>query len=646
MEYREHGPGGWITVYAQNGVAAGNLLSITETVAFTDLGEDTAYEVRLTAINTGKDALPGSMAGGLEAEVSSLFMIPKTVENAVITGEIFNDDPLNSITVLVTLHEGSTVVAPTLKQLIPPGKSFVYTFEGIPDGRYNVVADNDEYKITESILIKDGINEKVPDIRFAPGKTQSIVTVSAGAPKVAVGGLSELFTDAVLHPQQDREFVANGGTVEIELLAEEASPADMSALDATAAAEGRQSVMYVDLSVLRKYYTGEGLYLSDKDEYLPDLGQKYLDIAVPLPANLRGRTIDAVYRLHGELPVEQLREGDALGGEYFTQDGQYVLLHVNKFSAYDFAMNERALSVSASAGGSVTGTQSGVYLTGDDVYVEAVPSAGSIFTGWTVNGVSIDSNANPASFSMPAGDVSLTANFEPSGYIITARAETPGSFMFLPGGGVKAADLKTGSPGGTISPSGAIGVENGGTRSFAINPSKGYEIFDVRVDGISVGPVTSYTFEDVKADHTIVAWFWSPRSGVDSVGAARPASRAYTITATADPNGSVSPFGIIDVQAGDSVTIAINPARGYHVADVVIDGVSIGYTPAYTFENISADHTLEAVFALNTKVPKTGDETDITLWIMLLINSVMGLLFLFFYGRNRQEAKKGRKPDA
>lgn len=63
------------------------------------------------------------------------------------------------------------------------------------------------------------------------------------------------------------------------------------------------------------------------------------------------------------------------------------------------------------------------------------------------------------------------------------------------------------SLGGIISPSGAIGVLDGADYTVAIIPDEFYEIKDVKVDGISVGVVESYTFKAVKTDHTISAVF-------------------------------------------------------------------------------------------------------------------------------------------
>ena len=73
----------------------------------------------------------------------------------------------------------------------------------------------------------------------------------------------------------------------------------------------------------------------------------------------------------------------------------------------------------------------------------------------------------------------------------------------------------------------------------------------------------------------------------------------YTVTATAGTNGSVSPAGASAENYGDNQTITITPATGYHVADVLIDGISAGAVTSHTFSNITADHTIAASFAVN-----------------------------------------------
>lgn len=61
--------------------------------------------------------------------------------------------------------------------------------------------------------------------------------------------------------------------------------------------------------------------------------------------------------------------------------------------------------------------------------------------------------------------------------------------------------------GGSITPSGAVSVDKGGSQTFTIKPSDNYEIADVKVDGQSVGKKTEYTFENVTKAHTIAATF-------------------------------------------------------------------------------------------------------------------------------------------
>lgn len=61
--------------------------------------------------------------------------------------------------------------------------------------------------------------------------------------------------------------------------------------------------------------------------------------------------------------------------------------------------------------------------------------------------------------------------------------------------------------GGSISPSGNIILTEGDSRTFTFIPDSGYGIKDVLVDDISQGEITSYTFTDVTANHTLSVIF-------------------------------------------------------------------------------------------------------------------------------------------
>src|SRR5262249_54715270 len=64
--------------------------------------------------------------------------------------------------------------------------------------------------------------------------------------------------------------------------------------------------------------------------------------------------------------------------------------------------------------------------------------------------------------------------------------------------------------GGSIAPGGPIAVRTGGAQSYSIAPAGGYTLSAVRVDGVSQGPITSYSFNNVTTDHGIAAAFASP----------------------------------------------------------------------------------------------------------------------------------------
>ena len=85
----------------------------------------------------------------------------------------------------------------------------------------------------------------------------------------------------------------------------------------------------------------------------------------------------------------------------------------------------------------------------------------------------------------------------------------------------------------------------------------------------------------------------------------------YTIKATAGAGGSISPSGNASVREGRDQTFTITPDKGYAVANVKIDGKSIGAAKSYTFENVSRTHTIEVIFMKANGNPQTGVFVDV-----------------------------------
>jgi hypothetical protein len=72
--------------------------------------------------------------------------------------------------------------------------------------------------------------------------------------------------------------------------------------------------------------------------------------------------------------------------------------------------------------------------------------------------------------------------------------------------------------------------------------------------------------------------------------------RKNKIVASAGANGTISPDGTVRVNRGadQSFTIAANPH--YHIADVQVDGKSVGAKASYAFTNVKEDHKISATF--------------------------------------------------
>ena len=83
-------------------------------------------------------------------------------------------------------------------------------------------------------------------------------------------------------------------------------------------------------------------------------------------------------------------------------------------------------------------------------------------------------------------------------------------------------------------------------------------------------------------------------------------AKGHIISAHAGTGGSISPSGSVSVLEGNSKTFTITPASGYHISDVTVDGISKGAISTYTFENVTAAHTIEATFAKDSSSSSSG----------------------------------------
>lgn len=222
--------------------------------------------------------------------------------------------------------------------------------------------------------------------------------------------------------------------------------------------------------------------------------------------------------------------------------------------------------------------------------------------------------------------------------------------------------------GGIIDPSGAVKVEEGKDQVFTIQPYEGFEVKEVFVNGESVGAVTEYKFEAVRADASIEVFFAEkeavqadktklnesiaaaeellkhaedyvpedvqnlmevldaakavaadPAATQETVDAAQnaldaamniaPIQKEFAIMAAAGEGGSITPCGTVKVERGMSQTFAIQPKEGYVISDVLVNGQSVGAVAEYTFCDVNADANITALFQ---KAAVSTDKSKLT----------------------------------
>ena len=223
-------------------------------------------------------------------------------------------------------------------------------------------------------------------------------------------------------------------------------------------------------------------------------------------------------------------------------------------------------------------------VVGTEIILTATPKTGYHFKEWQVisGGVTIKDNK----FLMPSANVEVKAIFEkdappaPTEFIVTFDGNGgTSSVSRMTTTDQKLTSLPSASRSGSYSFDGWYTKKNGGTE------------------------ITTDT--EFPADTTVYA-HWTYTGGGGSSGYSY-----YTIKATAGTGGSISPSGNVSVREGRDQAFTITPDKGYAVANVKIDGKSIGAVKSYTFENVSRTHTIEVIFMKANGNPQTGVFVDV-----------------------------------
>ncbi|HMM11559.1 MAG TPA: InlB B-repeat-containing protein [Bacteroidales bacterium] len=262
----------------------------------------------------------------------------------------------------------------------------------------------------------------------------------------------------------------------------------------------------------------------------------------------------------------------ATQGYYFinwTRDGQivstqpdfdYTMPAQNVTLTANFGLNSYMLQLQANPanGGSVSGA--GAYAFGQTVQVQAVPNTGWAFTGWMQDGQLISTDPN-YTFSMPAGNLLLWANFEQLFYPLQLTV----------------------NPGGAGSVSGSGNYAYNSQVTVQATPNTGWQFTGWTMNGQLVSGNATYTFS-------------MPASGVQLQ--ANFEQILYPVQLTVNPEQAGSVVGSGNYAYNTQVTVQATPNTGWQFVGWTIDGQLVSGNANYTFTMPATGLSIQANFEL------------------------------------------------
>lgn len=229
------------------------------------------------------------------------------------------------------------------------------------------------------------------------------------------------------------------------------------------------------------------------------------------------------------------------------------------------------ITATAGANGSVSPTGAQTVGEHGNITFTATPASGYVVDAWKLDGATQSEIGTSFTVSNVTADHTVEVTFKTAP--VTSHTITV-----------------TAGANGTISPAGPVTVSDGADQVFTITANSGYEIEDVKADGVSVGAVPDYTFTNVTADHTISATFKVIPVVVDT----------YTVNVTNNTPtfGTITPAsGTVNV--GTTTTVTATPNSGYKIKTLTLDGVD--KTSPFTIDGVK-DQTYNVVVEFE-KIP-------------------------------------------
>jgi len=230
-------------------------------------------------------------------------------------------------------------------------------------------------------------------------------------------------------------------------------------------------------------------------------------------------------------------------------------------------------------------------ITEDQTYiVEIVPTAGFMVGSIVVDGVTITTNSTTYTFDKVTSGHTIKANCIPiPPATLTIFTNLTNAYVV----------------------SGTTIVTRGNNTTVVISPNVGFKVISVKVDGVTKAITElSHTFNNVQDDHIIEVI-------CDVI--------YNSITASNGTNYTVNPSGVTPIQYGQSITYNFATTPGWRIKNLIVDGTTIDGGVSYTFNNVTAAHTISAVAEIipptkytvtslngtNYSVTPYGDDPDV-----------------------------------
>jgi len=261
----------------------------------------------------------------------------------------------------------------------------------------------------------------------------------------------------------------------------------------------------------------------------------------------------------------------------WTTGGQFFKYTVNVATAGAYTVSFRVAAPTAVTGAFHLANSSGTNLSG----AVNVPATGGFQTWTTVT----------ANVTLPVGQQILTLDQDNAGWNINYMgfAQQIPTFTITASAG----------SGGSISPSGSVMVNQGASQSFTIAANAGFNVSSVTVDGANQGAITSFTFSNVQANHTISAAF--QQQSTEGPFGGTPAAIPGTVQAeNYDTGGQGVAYNVASINGTDN---------GYRSDGVDLEvtsdaggGVDLGWTTGGQFFKYTVNVATAGAYTVSFRV--------------------------------------------